>query len=150
MSTFLTDMINKGYTKKEVLDVLFESEQEKERRRILSIVTKTVDALILKSMRDFLAYQQLVTWRRMNGFDRVEGEESCFHGHRSLPPTPREYDAGLWSEVDALKDAISLLRQKASNLINGIEQGKVSDEEFAILKRLVKKRDREAVQVTVT
>ena len=41
-------------------------------------------------------------------------------------------------------------RQKASSLINAIEQGKVSDEEFAILKRLVEKRDREAVQVTVT
>ena len=41
-------------------------------------------------------------------------------------------------------------RQKASNLINAIEQGEVSDEEFAILKRLVEKRDREAVQVSVT
>ena len=41
-------------------------------------------------------------------------------------------------------------KQKASNLINAIEQGKVSDEEFVILKRLVEKRDREAVQVTVT
>ena len=36
-------------------------------------------------------------------------------------------------------------RQKVSNLINAIEQGKVSDEEFAIPKRLV-----EAVQMTVT
>ena len=34
-------------------------------------------------------------------------------------------------------------RQKISNLINEIEQGKVSDEEFAILKRLVEKRSRE-------
>ena len=85
MSTFLTDMINKGYTKKEVLDVLFESEQEKERRRIVAIVTKTVDALCLKNMREFLAYQQLAIWRRMNGFDRVEGEKSYFNGHRSLP-----------------------------------------------------------------
>ena len=41
-------------------------------------------------------------------------------------------------------------RQKASNLINAVEQGKASNEEFAILKRLVEKRDREAVQVTVT
>ena len=95
MSTFLTDVINKGHTKKEVLDVLFESEQENERRRILAIVTKTVDALRLKNIREFLAYQQLATWRRMNGFDRgVEGEESCFNGRRSLPPTPQEYYAG--------------------------------------------------------
>ena len=41
-------------------------------------------------------------------------------------------------------------RQKVSNLINEIEQGKVSDEEFAVLKRLVEKRGREAAQVTVT
>ena len=49
-----------------------------------------------------------------------------------------------------LKDAISMPRQKVSNLINAIEQGKVSDEEFAILKRLVEKRGREAAQMTVT
>ena len=41
-------------------------------------------------------------------------------------------------------------RQKVSNLINDIEQGKVSDEEIAVLKRLVEKRGREAAQVTVT
>ena len=51
MSTFLTDMVNKGYTKKEVLDVLFESEQEKERRRISAIVAKSVDTLRLEHMR---------------------------------------------------------------------------------------------------
>ena len=72
----------------------------------------------------------------------MEDEESCFDGHRSLPPMPQEYYAGLWSEVNALKDELSMPIQKASNLINAIEQGKVSDEEFAILKRLVEKRDR--------
>ena len=41
-------------------------------------------------------------------------------------------------------------RQKVSNLIDEIEQGKVSDEEFAILKRLVEKRSREAAQAQVT
>ena len=41
-------------------------------------------------------------------------------------------------------------RQKVSNLINAIEQGKVSNEEFAVLKRLVEKRGREATQATVT
>ena len=41
-------------------------------------------------------------------------------------------------------------RQKVRNLINAIEQGKVSDEKFAILKRLVEKRGREVAQVTVT
>ena len=41
-------------------------------------------------------------------------------------------------------------RQKVGNLINAVEQGKMSDEEFAVLKRLVEKRGREATQVTVT
>ena len=87
----------------------------------------------------------------MNGFDRVaDGEDNWFHGPRSLPPTPEKFAADLWCEVNALKDAISMPRQKDSNLIDAIEQGKVSDEESAILKRLVEKRDREAVQVTVT
>ena len=86
MTTFLTDMINKGYTKKEVLDVLFESEEEKERRRVSAIVTKAVDAVRLENVREFLAYQQLATWRRMNGFHRVANDEKnglvvivCFH-----------------------------------------------------------------------
>ena len=92
-------MVNKGYTKKEVLDVLFESEEEKERRRVSAIVTKAVDAIRLENVREFLAYQQLATWRRMNGFDRVAN---------ALPLTPEQYTASLWSEVDALKEAISM------------------------------------------
>ena len=50
--------------------------------------------------------------------------------------------------MNALKNAISMPRQKVSKLINAIEQGKLSDEEYATLKRLVEKRDREAAQVT--
>ena len=40
--------------------------------------------------------------------------------------------------------------QNVRNLVNTFEQGKVSDEKFAILKRLVEKRGREVAQVTVT
>ena len=49
-----------------------------------------------------------------------------------------------------MKDAISMPRQNVSNLINANEQGKVSDDEFAILKRLLEKRGHEEAQVTVT
>ena len=151
MSTFLADMIQKGYTEDEVFGVLFESERERKRREMLTRVTKTVDAHRLKQMREFLMYEELAIWRRENGFDRVaEGEESCFYVHRSLPPTPEQYFASLWSEVDALKDAISMPRQKVSRLINAIEQGKLSAEEYATLKRLVEKRVREAAQMTIT
>ena len=79
MSTFLKDMVNKGYTKKEVLDVFFESERERKRGEMLTRITKTVAAHRIKQMREFLMYEKLAIWRRENGFDRVvEGEESCF------------------------------------------------------------------------
>ena len=158
MGTFLTDMVNKGYTKKEVLDVLFESEQEKERRRISAIVSKTVDALRLKHIREFPAYQQLATWRRMNGFDRVEGVESCFHGHRSLVPTSQEYHADLWSQVNALKSAVPMPAedtmtrpwQKTIDFVDGLK-GKLPEEGLAVIKEYVEKRSRdEAAQAQVT
>ena len=76
MATFLTDMIKKGYTQVEAPAVSFESEREKKRREMLAIVTKTVDAHRLEKMREFLAYEKLATFRRMNGFyrhvDRVD------------------------------------------------------------------------------
>ena len=89
----------------------------------------------------------------MNGFDRVTGEESCFNGHRSLPPTPQEYYASLWSEVNALKAAIPMPTEDA---LNRPRQKDSLDEllanfEFARIKEYVEKRSRnEAAQVQVT
>ena len=129
--------------------MLDEAREASKHSRKLGRAMGIVAAYRLKHMREFLMYEELAIWRRMNGFDRVaEDEESCFHGHRSLPPTPEEYAASLWSEVNSLKYAISMPRQKVGKPINGIEQGKLSDEEYAIPKRLVEKRDREAAQVT--
>ena len=128
----------------ELKTMLDEAREASKHSRKLGRVMGIVAAHRLKHTREFLMYEELAIWRRMDGFDRVaEDEESCFHGHRLL-----EYAASLWFEVNALKDAISMPRQKVSKLINAIEQGKLSDEEYAILKRLVKKRDREAAQVT--
>ena len=69
--------------------------------------------------------------------------------HGTRPLSSKEFAANLWSEVNTLKDATSMPRQKVRNLINAIEQGKVSDDEFAMLKRLVEKRDRDAAHATV-
>ena len=150
MATLLTDMVKKGYTQEEVFAVLFESEKEKERRQMLAIVTKTVDAYCLQKMGDILTFEKLATFRRMNGFDRdVDGEDNWFHTCQ-LPPTPQEFCASLRFELQKLKDAISMPRQKVSNLINEIEEGKVGDEEFARIKWLVEKRRREAAQAQVT
>ena len=149
--TFLTDMMKKGYSEKAILAVLVEPEQDRKRRRMLTIVTETVDAHRLQKMRDLLAFEKLATWRRMNGFDQVvDGKDKWFHGPCSLPLTPQEFNASSWSDLHELKGAISMPRQKVSSLINEIEQGKVSDEEFSILKRLVEKRSREATQAQVT
>ena len=67
--TFLTDMMKKGYLEKEILAVLVESEQDRKRRRMLTMVTETVDAHRLQKIRDLLAFEKLETWRRINGFD---------------------------------------------------------------------------------
>ena len=68
--TFLTDnMIKKGYAEEEILAVLFESEKDRKRRRMLTIVIKTVAARRIQKMRDLLTFEELATWRRMNGFD---------------------------------------------------------------------------------
>ena len=65
------------------------------------------------------------------------------------PLSPEEITANLCPEVNALKDAVSMPRQKVGNFISAIEQGKVSDDEFAMLKRLVEKQDRDAAHATV-
>ena len=136
--SFLPDIVKKGWTEEEVFGICFESERERNRRRLQAIVCDHH----LKDVKEFLAYQQLATWRRENGFDRVEAVD-----HRSLPPTPEQYYAGLWLEVNALKDAISMPLQLLQ-LINAIEQDKLSDEGYATLKRCMEKRVRETAQVT--
>ena len=163
MATFLTDMIRKGYTQDELFAVLFESKQEKERRWILTIVTKTVDAHRLKKIKEFLAYEKLATWRRLNGFDRVvEGENNWFDGHRSLPPTPEQYTASFRFELQKLKDAISMPaenpvtrpRQKTMDVVDGLRKDSLDELlanfEFARIKEYVEKRSREEVQAQVT
>ena len=69
-----------------------------------------------------------------------------------LPPTPQEDYAGLWSEVNALKEAISM---PAEDTVNRPRQKDSLDEllanfEFARIKEYVEKRSREAAKVTVT
>ena len=103
--TFLTDMMEKGYTQEKVFAVLFESEEDKKRRQMLTIVTKTVDDHRIQKITDPLTFEKLATFRRMNRFDRVvDGEDDW----RSLPPTPQEFCASLRSDLQKLRDAISM------------------------------------------
>ena len=73
--TFLTDMMKKGYTEEEILAALVESEKDRKLRRMLAIVSETLDAHRLQKMRDLLTFERLATWRRMNGLDRVADDE---------------------------------------------------------------------------
>ena len=120
---------------------------------MLTRLTKTVAAHRIKQMREFLMYEELAIWRRENGCDRVvEGGESCFYVHRSLPPTPEQYYAGLWSEVDGLKEAISM---PAEDTATRPREKDSLDEllpnfEFARIMEYVEKRSREVAKVHVT
>ena len=146
--TFPTGLDFRKYSDEELTAMLVEAREASKHARKRGRVMGIVAAHRLKQMRTLLMYEELATWRRENGFDReMEGEESCFTGHRSLPPTPQEYYASLWCEVNALKDAISMPLQLLK-LINAIEQDTLSDEEYATLKRCMEKRVRETAQVT--
>ena len=149
--------MEKGYAEKETFAVLSESERDRKRRRMQAIVTETVDAHRLRKIRDLLAFKKLTTWGRMNGFDRVDGEGNWFHGPRSLPPMPQQYTASLRSELQELKNAISMPAgttetrpwQKMMDFVDGLK-GKPPDEELTVIKRYVEKRSREAAQAQVT
>ena len=87
----------------------------------------------------------------------MEGEENWFHGHRSLPLTPEQYTASLRSDLQKLKDAISMPAedtvtrrwQKMVDFVDGLK-GKIPDEELAVIKRYVEKRSHEAAQAQMT
>ena len=145
--SFLPDMIKKGWTEEEVFGICFESERERNRRRLQAIVCDHH----LKQVKEFLLYNELAIWRRENGFDRVmEGKESCFyHVHRSLPPTPEEYYASLWLEVDALKDAISIPAESRPRQKDSMDE-LLAKFEYAEIKRRMDKRCREEEQAQMT
>ena len=106
--TFQTDVVKIEYSEHEISAIFGESEHARKHRQKLAKVTETVAADRLRKMKDLQAREKLATSRRMNGFDRVaDVEDNWFHGPRSLPPTPEEFAASLWSEVNALKAAIS-------------------------------------------
>ena len=140
--TFPTGLDFRKYSDEELTAMLVEAVEASKHARKRGRVMGIVAAHRLKQMRTLLMYEELATWRRDNGFDRVEDVD-----HRSLPPTLEQYYAGLWLEVNALKDAISMPLQLLK-LMNAIEQDTLSDEEYATLKRCMEKRVRETAQVT--
>ena len=156
--TFPTGADYMKYSDEELTTMLAEAGEASKHARKRGRVMGIVAAHRLEQMKEILLYEELAIWRRENGFDRVEAvEKNWFGDHRSLPPTPEQYYASLWAEVDELKAAISMpirggpsWQEYKRNIIRKLEQGEVSDEDFAVIKRLVDTRDRDAAQVTVT
>ena len=150
--TFLNDgtcVIKMEYSEEEISAVLAESEQERKRLQELGKVMETVAAYRLKELQHFQAMEQLATWRRTHGYDR---DDSWMHGSRPL--LHQEFPSSLWSDLQELKDAISMSGgarpwQKAKKLLDGLE-GDLPDEELAAIKWYVERRSREAAQTTVT
>ena len=105
-------------------------------------------------MNELLTYQEVMIWRRENGFDRIAADDYLW-ASRQLPLTPEQFTQSLWSEVNALKDAISMPArtpwQKTIEFVDGLK-GKLPDWELAEIKRYVEKRCREETeeQMTVT
>ena len=148
--TFPTGVDFRKYSDEELTTMLAEAGEASKHARKRGRVMGIVAAHRLKRMRESLMYEELATWRRENGFDRVEAvEKNWFGDHRSLPPTPEQYYPSLWCEVNALKEAISMPArtpwQKAAEFVDGLK-GKLPDWELAEIKRYVEKRCRKEAQ----
>ena len=148
--TFPTGVDFRKYSDEELTTMLAEAGEASKHARKRGRVMGIVAAHRLEQMKEILLYNELATWRRENGFDRVEAvEKNRFGDHRSLPPTPEQYYASLWAEVDALKEAISMPArtpwQKTAEFVDGLK-GKLPDWELAEIKRYVEKRCRKEAQ----
>ena len=144
--TFPTGVDFRKYSDEELTTMLAEageaSKHARKRGRVMGIVT----AHRLKQMRELLMYEELATWRKENGFDRVEAvEKNWFGDHRSLPPTPEQYYAGLWLEVNALRVFISIPAESRHRQKDSMDE-LLAKFEYAEIKRCMDKRRRKEAQ----
>ena len=148
--TFPTGVDFRKYSDEELTTMLAEAGEASEHARKRGRVMGTVAAHRLKQMRELLVYEELATWRRENGFDRDEAvEKNWFGDHRSLPPTPEQYYAGLWLEVNALGDAISIPAESRPRQKDSMDE-LLAKFEYAGIKRCMDKRCREEEQAQMT
>ena len=143
--TFPTGVVKMRKCSDEELKIMLEESREASKHsRKLGRVMGIVEDHRLQQLKHFQAREQVATSRRTHGYDR---DDSWMYDTRLL--SSEELTQNLWSEVNTLEDAVSIPRQKVRNLINAIEQVKVSDEQFAMLKRPAEKRDRDSAYATV-
>ena len=147
--TFPTVVVKMEHSNVEISAVLGASEQKRKRLQKQGKAMEAVAAYRLKELQYFQAREQLATWRRTHGYDR---DDSWMHG--TLPLSRRKFTASLWSDLQELKDAISMSGrarpwQKARELLDGLK-GDLPDEELAAIKWYVERQSREVAQVTAT
>ena len=70
-------------------------------------VTEAVAVYRLREMKNLQAVEKLATWRRTYGYDRVAADNYQW-ASRPLPLTPEQFTQSLWSELNTLRDAISM------------------------------------------
>ena len=153
--TFSTDdscVIENKYSEDDISAMIVQSKEARKYLRKLGRVMKTVATNRLKELKHPQAVEKLATWRRTYGFDRLADDDDWVYGPRLQ--TPEHITASLWSDLNALKDAILIsgedgFSQRAKSFLKEIGQGTVSftDAEFAILKRFVERRGRDAAHV---
>ena len=163
--TFPTGVIEiRKCSDEELKAMLDEARETSKHSRKLGRVLGIVAAHRLQQMKEFLAYEELATWRRMDGFDRIAADDNQ-RASLPLPLTPEQFTQSLWSEVNALKDEISMPakntvtrpRQKTMDVVDGRRSDSLDELlvnfEFARIKEYLEKpsRDKAAqAQVTVT
>ena len=101
----------KKYSDEEVNAMLAESREASKHSRKLGKVMEIVANHCLQQLKHFQARGQLTTWRKAHGYNR---DDRWMHGPRPL--SPEEITSNLWSEVNALKDANSMSRQRSGIL----------------------------------
>ena len=141
--TFPTDVVEiRKCSDEELKAMLGEAREASKHSRKLGRVMEIVADHRLQQMKDLQTLKQLATWRRMNGFDRIAADDnqwvSC-----PLPLTPEQFTQSLWSEMNAVRDAISMPArtrpcQKTTEYVDGLEGG-LPDEELAAIKRYVER-----------
>ena len=58
-------------------------------------------------MKNLQAVEELATWKRPYGYDRVAADDNQW-ASRPLPLTPEQFSQSLRSELNALRNAISM------------------------------------------
>ena len=94
-------------SEEEISAVLAKSEQKQKRLRRLDKVMETAAAYRLKEIKNFQAREQLATWRRVHGYDRNAANNNQW-ASRPLPLTSKQFTESLWSELNALRDTVSM------------------------------------------